>query len=358
MTKREPSINRSKATGKRSSPARVTVNDVARKAGVSPMTVSNFMNGRFESMSEATRTEVAAAVRELGYRRDSTARSLRTAHHMSVGMIVVDESPLYLTDGATTQVVSGLSNALNERGYTLQLEGLRAGDLETSSLLRDVRTDGLCVLLSGKPAARRAMLERIAEAGQPIVLCHEQMRAGDADLCCVLQDDRAGAAGLAELVLAKGAKKILLATFGLNRWKAVGERERAIEAAAATASCHLEMVGCGSGNMADATAAIAGALEKRGVPDAIMAMNDQIAIAALQVLRAKKLAVPDQVMVTGFNAFEFWQYAEPTLTTVRTPCYDVGQAAGDAMVTRITEGRFARKVIKLPVTLVPGKTTR
>ncbi len=113
---------------------KVTLQEVAHRAGVSPMTVSNFINDKFQFMSEATRQRVAAAVAVLNYRPDTAGRSLRSARHKSVGMIVVDESPLYLSDGSTTQVVSGLGNALNAEGYTLQIEGLRARDLERSSL--------------------------------------------------------------------------------------------------------------------------------------------------------------------------------------------------------------------------------
>lgn len=345
--------------GRNSVASKVTLRQVAERAGVSPMTVSNFVNGKFGFMSDRTRARVARAVDELDYRPDTTARGLRTARHQSVGMIIVDESPLYLSDGATTQVVSGLGNALNARGYTLQIEGLRAAALEGSSLLRHIRTDGLCVLLSGRPAARRAMLARIAEANQPVILFHERVRQPPEDLCCILQDDRAGAAQLTELLLARGARHILLATMGLNQWQSVAERERAVVSAVAAQGegTRLERVACGAGHFADALPAIQAAVEASDMPDAIMAMNDQVAIAALKVLRALRLAVPERVMVTGFNAFEFWQYADPVLTTVRTPGYEIGQAAGAAMIQRLETGRFEKPVIKLPVELLVGATT-
>jgi len=175
-------------TRKRDRPAgKVTLHDVARRAEVSPMTVSNFVNGKFHYMGEATRRRVAEAVAALNYRPDTAGRSLRSARQLSVGMIVVDESPLFLSDGSTTQVVSGLGNVLNAEGYTLQLEGLRAQDLERSSLLRFVRTDGICVLFSGPPSQRRAMLESVAKLNQPLVVFYERVQAGGRDICCVHQ---------------------------------------------------------------------------------------------------------------------------------------------------------------------------
>ena len=335
----------------------MTLQEVAHRAGVSPMTVSNFINNKFQFMSDATRQRVAAAVADLNYRPDTAGRSLRSARHMSVGMIVVDESPLYLSDGSTTQVVSGLGNALNAEGYTLQLEGLRARDLERSSLLRFVRTDGVCVLFAGKPALRRAMLAHVERLNQPLIVFYERFGNGAQDICCVHQDDRHGGVLLAEHVFERGARRIMIAKMVLNQWKAVEERVRGIRTVAAKRDGQVVVVGCGGGGFDEVQAAVGEAITQGGLPDAIMAMTDQIGIAALKLLKIKGYRVPDQVMVTGFNAFEFWQYSDPVLTTVRSPGYELGQVAGRAMIGRLETGAFSKRAIKLPVELIMGETT-
>ncbi|MBT7646145.1 MAG: LacI family DNA-binding transcriptional regulator, partial [Rhodospirillaceae bacterium] len=78
---------------------RVKLSDVARRARVSAMSVSNYMNGRHGTMTEETRDRIAEAVTVLNYRPDMAARSVRTSKIQSVGLIVVDESPTYLSDG-------------------------------------------------------------------------------------------------------------------------------------------------------------------------------------------------------------------------------------------------------------------
>jgi LacI family transcriptional regulator, galactose operon repressor len=321
------------------------------------MTVSNFINNKFQYMSDATRRKVAAAVAELNYRPDTAGRSLRSARHMSVGMIVVDESPLYLSDGSTTQLVSGLGNALNDEGYTLQLEGLRARDLERSSLLRLVRTDGMCVLFSGKPALRRAMLASVQSMNQPVIVFYERMNSDGHDLCSVHLDDRKGGALLAEHVIERGARRIMVVEMVLNQWQCVDERVRAIRSVAAKRGGHVDVVGCGSGAFAEVQAAVCAAITAGGLPDAIMAVTDQIGIAILKLLKPRGIKVPDHVMVTGFNAFDFWQYSDPVLTTVRSPGYELGQAAGHEMIRRLQTGAFSKPVIKLPVELILGETT-
>ena len=86
---------------------RVTIKDVAKAANVSPMTVSNVINRRSEFVSSKTRLRVENEIERLNYRPQIAARNLRASHQHSVGMIVLDESPKFLTDFFTTELVAG-----------------------------------------------------------------------------------------------------------------------------------------------------------------------------------------------------------------------------------------------------------
>ena len=175
-----------------------TLRQVAAVAEVSAMTVSNFMNGRFHSMSEDTRARIAEAVERLNYRPHSAGRGLRTAAGLLVGMILVDEAPTFLADPFITQVVAGLSNYLNQHGYGLVLQGLTLGEFRSSPLIRNQRTDAFCVMLSGGDAERMDVVEVLAGLHQPIVLFQERAPRSVADICAIRQDDRHGGNLLAE----------------------------------------------------------------------------------------------------------------------------------------------------------------
>src|SRR5690606_28783339 len=116
---------------------RATIKDVARAADVSPMTVSNVLNGRMQFVSVATRKRVEREIERLGYRRSTHARSLRVSEQRSIGMVIVDESPTFLTDFFTCEVVAGLANVLNGADYTLTLQGMALSALEHSMILRN-----------------------------------------------------------------------------------------------------------------------------------------------------------------------------------------------------------------------------
>ena len=92
-------------------PGRATVRDVAAAAGVSPMTVSNLINERSGTMRAETRQRIETEIKRLGYRPHATARSLRLAKQLSIGMIIIDEQPHYLADPFTTHIVAGLKQS-------------------------------------------------------------------------------------------------------------------------------------------------------------------------------------------------------------------------------------------------------
>ena len=104
---------------------RVTIKDVAKAANGSAMTVSNVINNQFKCVSAGTKLKVEQEILRLKYRRQTSARNLRTAHQYSVGMIVIDESPMFLTDFFTTQLVAGLANVLNNADYTMTIQGIK-----------------------------------------------------------------------------------------------------------------------------------------------------------------------------------------------------------------------------------------
>lgn len=337
---------------------RVTVRDVAQAAEVSPMTVSNVVNGRYHLMGVKTRERVEGEIKRLNYRPHFNGRNLRLSQRLSIGMIVVDESPTFLADPFITQVVAGLSNYLGERGYGLLLQGLAAEELEESIFVRNIGTDGLCALLSGSPSTRRRIVETLSALGQPLVVLQETVAPEVGNTCVVRQDDFLGGRLLATHLLAKQVKRFVMLEPGLE-WPAIRERERGVRDAIGGASgeASLQVVACGKADFVDTQAALAREIEIGALPDAILAGNDQMGIAALKLLRERGVRVPEDVFVTGFNGFEFWQYTDPVLTTVLSPAYEIGARGGMEILRYLRDGAFPAPDVLLPVELQIGGST-
>jgi LacI family transcriptional regulator len=338
-------------------PRRVTVVDVAREAGVSPMTVSNVVNGHHRLMSEATRRLVEAAIERLGYRPHVTGRSLRLDRRFAIGIVLVDPSPTFLADPFITQLVAGLSNYLGEQGYGLVVQGIAPDRLADAPLIQRHETDGLCLLLSGPAPRRHAMLDLFGSLHQPLVLFQEPVPERIGDAISIRQDDHGGACALARRLLGQGVRNILLLKPELD-WPAIDERERGVRTAIAGQRARVRFVaqGCGVGDFVAVQTALAAHVDANGIPGAVMGGNDQIGIAALKWLRGRGLAVPQDVRITGFNAFDAWRYSDPVLTTVVSPAYEMGRRGGEALLSRLQGKSFAEGGILLPVALQPGES--
>jgi LacI family transcriptional regulator len=318
------------------------------------MTVSNVVNGRFDQVSSNTRLLVERAIQRLGYRPHSTGRHLRLSHQFSVGMVVIDDSPTFLADPFITQVVAGLSNFLNKRDYALVLQGATPGQLRSSSLFRRQMTDAICVMLSGQKVSRHAMVKELLALGHPLILFQEKFRANDL-LQVIRQDDFGGVKDLTSHLLRRGTDSIWLLIPSLE-WPAIVERQKGIRAAIAHAHCavRLEVIQCGDGSFAATANALSKHSKGRKLPRAIMGGNDQMGIAALKWLQSKGVRTPEDVFVTGYNAFESWEYTTPTLTSVFSPAYEMGARASKSILTRLQVGKFERSEFVLPVKLRLG----
>ena len=338
---------------------RVTLRQVADHAQVSPMTVSNFVNGRFDLMTKEMRAKVERSVKALNYRRNYGAHLLRTSKLWSIGILVVDASDHYLSDGYTTQIISGISNTLNENGFSTILQGLKPATFDTSALFRNVLTDGLCVLLSGSDAQRRHQFNVIKSFQQPTVLFLESFDETPDTICSVRQDDYAAARELARLVMRRRPSSVLVLTSGENEWAAVNQRVAGMtdEIRAADTAPQLDVLPTGDGRQHDVTRAIADHVARHGHPDAIMAINDEIALTALKMLGQAGIYVPGRTCVTGFNAFGLHDITDTTLTTMRSPAYEMGCTGARELLKALDTGGFTQPDIVFPVELLPGSST-
>lgn len=319
------------------------------------MTVSNAVNGRLSSMSLDTHQRIKDAIEQLGYRPQTTARNLRLAQHESVGVIVVSQDPAFLADPFVTQVVAGLTNQLGSQGYSAMLQGLAPEQVGSSRLVRNVRTDGFCVMLSGSPRQRANCLDIFLGAGQPVVLFQETIKLPDVDACVIRQDDRGGGRLIGQEVLRAGARDLLMLV-PKRYWPAIGERVHGVKDAVRghTDRAKLTVLKTSDGSFGDIQSGLADYLDTNSKPDAVLAGNDQMGIAAMKLLARRGLRVPADILVTGFNAFEFWQYTDPILTTVRSPAYEMGARGGEALLDRLRIGAFKTREITYPVELQKG----
>ena len=149
---------------------RATLRDVAERAGVSPQTVSNYLNGRHVTRP-ATRERVDRAIRELGYRPNAAARALRSQRARAIAFVFEDPNDLGLHDPLHMEFLHGVAAAAHELDYHLTISRTAPGETVPAALrlVREGRADGLILSLGGLDANR-----------DPIRGAHGRARAGGA----------------------------------------------------------------------------------------------------------------------------------------------------------------------------------
>lgn len=243
-------------------------------------------------------------------------------------MVIFDDSPFFLSDMFTAQVVSGLANVLNLADHTVTIQGIRHDQLRHSVQVRNLEVAGFCAMLPGSPKMRREVVSELARLKQPVVLIQEALQEEISDFCVVRQDDFSGGTQIADHLAARGSKRYLVVV-PQQDWPAVENRvvglKHTIEQIRNDAS--IAVIKSMTEGFNDVQTALAGYLEHNPLPDAIVGANDALAGAAVFYLFDHGVKVPDDVRVVGFNGFEAHRYSRPSVTTVVSAPNEIGEAA-------------------------------
>jgi DNA-binding LacI/PurR family transcriptional regulator len=329
--------------------------DVARRAGVSAMTVSNVINGRSQRVSEPTRQRVLATIAELGYQVNMTARSLRMGRTGVVGLAVPGFEPGYYAE-----LAERLADRFDAHGLRLVVErtgASRAAELDALTAARLSSYDGFVLSVVAGDAAD---LEKLS-IDTPVVLIGE--RAVPARFDHVLMDNVAGARMATEFLIRSGARRIALLGGASGGEESMQElRTRGYQQAYETAGFAVsdELIVRSAFAAADGYAATRGLIDRGIGFDAVFALTDSAAIGALRALADAGRRVPEDVQVIGFDNLDDGRFIVPALTTVEPGNAEMADAICALLVERI-ESRPApvpARVVMPEARIVERDTTR
>lgn len=304
---------------------RPTSADVARLAGVSRTTVSFVLNRRAEArISPETRRRVMEAARELGYHANAPARQLAAGASRTLGLVLRQSPEHVAADALLPETLRGLTSAARDDDYRVLVEPLPPGDGSYEALLRARHADGL--VISG-PRSDDVELPRLAEEGFPIVL---QGSLEGSSVPGVDIDNRAAARSAVEHLVSLGHRDIACVTNAPLAYTAAAERVGGYRAALEASGVRFDplRVAEGAFDAASGHDAMRRILAAGPPPTAVFVASDVVAFGVYGALREAGLRIPGDVSVVGFDDIPLAGYADPPLTTVRTPAFDLGQWAG------------------------------
>ena len=323
--------------------ADVTIRDVARRSGVSPMTVSRVIN-ESERVSPETRRRVEQAIAELGYVPSRLARGLSRRRTGALAVIVPDVANPFFT-----AVVRAAEEVARRADYRVILCDTRA-DL---GIERDViaeliahRVEG--IVIAPVSDASRPHLERLAKFRLPYVLVDRTVRGVEAD--AVVGDSAGGAQRLVEHLISLGHRRIGLIV-ETDSVSTARDRRRGYQAALETAGIAVDPTLVAEGTV-DPEGGIRGMhrlLELDDPPTAVFTVNNLVAVGAIEAVRAAGLEVPDDIALVCFDDIEYASRLYPFLTAMEQPAETFGTLGTQLLLERI-EGRGPQRgrVVVLP----------
>jgi LacI family transcriptional regulator len=327
-----------------------TIKDVAKQVGVSTATVSHVIN-KTRFVSEELRERVLKAIQELNYQPNAIARSLVKRKTHTIGIIISDIlNPFY------TAIVRGIEDVTYKSGYSVMLCNTDE-DVEKEVLyiqvLLEKRIDGLII----SSAIQNGVHPLVSQLkGIPLVTIVRRIRGLASD--AVLGDNRGGAYQAIDHLTRLGHRRIgiICGPPGLSTG---AERIEGCKGAMRDHGLPVDqlLVRFGDYKKESGYALAKEILKAKPPPTAIFATNNQMAVGALQVLKESGVRIPEDLSFVSFDDMEWYSFLNHPLTTIDQSPYQMGKAAGETLLQKISGKRKNPKKVLSPSRLIIREST-
>lgn len=337
----------------------VTIRDVARLAGVAVSTASLALNNK-ERVNQATRKKIIEAARKLNYYPSSIARrfALNKTHTVALCAFISGEHPL---GGFYMPVIQGIIDVVNACNYSFQLD-IR-GEYQNSSTKRESlarlakhkMVDGL-LILSHWPLSFKEVID-LEQMGFPYVIVDSSISGVETN--CVGVDNFGGALKAMEYLIGLGHRKIGFITGPPAQHHSM-ERIRGYKEALKRNNIEYDekIVFPGDFHKKSGQEGMRHLLNLSSPPSAVFMANDNMALAAMKIVKENRLRIPEDISIVGFDDIEAASQLDPPLTSVRQPLYKMGEEAAQLLFSLLNNQKNDPRKILLDTQLVIRESCR
>jgi LacI family transcriptional regulator len=322
--------------------ADLTLEDIAKQAGVSRSTVSRVVNNH-PNVSDKVRKRVLEVIESTGYHPNIAARTLASQRSWMIGLVVPRSVSSFFTDPYFPHLTRGIAKGCNQHDYTLGLFLVGTNEDEEKIVPRVSRSGLLDGILVQAGHHGDQVIDRLVQSTIPLVMVGRPFQPEGISYIDV--DNVEGAYNAVNHLVRLGYERIGTitgphkSTVGVDRLegyrKALTDRGRVVDDALVAEGDFTEDGGY---------YAMQRLLPAR--PDAIFAASDIMAVGAIQATQEEGLRVPDDIAFIGFDDVPLANHRDPKLTTIRQPVYQFGFSAVETLIDLIENGREpARRVM-------------
>jgi LacI family transcriptional regulator len=324
-----------------------TIHDVAKRAGVAPITVSRVINnsGYF---SQDTRARVEAAIAELEYVPNRLASSLRSKRTNTLALVITD-----ITNPFFTTLARGVEDTASDAGYTVIFCNTDESDVEERKYLQVLLQQQVDGILLVPARSTSTSLEVIRKQDTPVVVLDRRIPPGE-NVDVVRCENEDGAYRLTRLLIDLGHERIAILSGPMGVSTAEDRLMGYQRAIAETGQPpNPDLIIYGEFNQASGYAMLQCLLTAQPRPTAIFAANNMIGIGALNAIRDANLRVPDDIAMVSFDDLPANLLTFPFFTVAAQPAYDMGRTATQLLLARLAgQVPDAYQEIILPVEMI------
>lgn len=339
---------------------RITIRDIADRAGVSKTTVSFAFNDP-RKISKATHERIMAIAAELGYVPDPVARTLTTKRTGSIGLLLPQPMREALLNPYVAELLQGIGAACHENDGSLLIVPPVKGRLVEAA--RRAAVDGLIAIGVGPD---HSIVDLVRKRHIPLLIIDGSPESATATVGI---DDEAAAAELMRYVLGLGHRCIAVVELETESYNEPEERSSLVRDRRmrgfekAFAEFGLDPRGTGV-KVYSAPCSIRGGMDAfarilaEGTPSAVVAMADIVAVGILSACRERGVEVPKELSVVSFDDIDLARHLSPALTTVRQPGFDKGYEAGRVLFGMLNERPAERLVMPFELVVRASSAAR
>ncbi len=329
---------------------KLSIKDIAKRAGVSIATVSRVLNknGRY---SRETEEKILKIIEESGYRRNVNAKSLRTKKTQTIGVIVPD-----ITNEFFAKIIQSVERNAMKYDYSVFVcntdEDEAREQMQVKNLLEKF-VDGI-IYISGKTKSGEEVEENI---GIPVVYIDRYISASK---MYVQSDNKEGGYLATKELLSAGCENIMIIK-DFRQISSIISRYEGYKMALKEAGKSVDENLIHNVDHVNYEEAKKGVLEKinSGIKfDGIFATNDWMAIGAISALREREIKIPEEVKIVGFDNMSISEITSPSITTIHQDSEKLGEYATEILMGIILKDETDVKNISVPVKLVKRNSTK
>lgn len=311
----------------------VTIKDIAKKAGVSPSTVSRVANGS-TAISDETRQRILEVMEEMNYHPNSLARNFANGSTNTIGLVIDAEEENTFSNAFFNRSVYAIEAVVQSKGYNLIITNNRENKNRTAvkNLILENRVDGI-ILPSSSVTSK--LINLLVEEDFPFLVLGEPEIEKDR-ISWVDVNNAAGSEMAVKHLAQMGYQRIAFLFENLNtvfaKNRLAGFKEGLKEASLPYVENLIQTWKENDGVLDKELESMLSGKEK---PDAFICSNNIIAFQVLKYLKSRKISVPDDIGVVTFDNYPFAEYMDPPLTIVDVDTYTLGEQAATNLFNKI-----------------------